>query len=301
VYVGFDADSAGAAATMRARPLFDDAGVEVRVVALPGGLDPDSFLRAHGGEAFEEALSQAPTMMDWQLRDLVARYEGRDEEGRLGMTRKAVPLLAGIANRVARAHYVKRLAEYWCGPQLERVSAIEEALHHEIRRSEERERKRRPEDTPPATPTGGRAEREVLAAMLHDRGVAGRIAEAVSAEDVMDPCCREIFERVLERLDQETSIAIESLVAELSPPAATRAAELAMMESAAFESPTVLSGLIERMQEARWRRRYEELRRRQKAGELSDPQDPAFQEYYELRRRYAAAVGRRSVGGNWTQ
>jgi DNA primase len=298
VYVAFDADSAGAAATIRARPLFDDAGVEVRVVALPRGVDPDSFLRAQGADSFEEALRQAPTMIDWQLRNLVARYEGRDEEGRLGMTREAVPLLSGIADRVARAHYVKRLAEYWCGPQLERVSVIEEALHQEIRRSADQRRKGRTEDAPPSAPAAGRVEREVLAAMLQDQRTAERVAESVAAADIIDPCCREIFERVLTCVEQEIPVTVESLVAELSPQAATRAAELAIVESTVPENPTALASLIERMQEARWRRRYEELRRRQKAGELSDPQDPAFREYYELRRRYAAAVGRRAVGEN---
>jgi hypothetical protein len=91
-------------------------------------------------------------------------------------------------------------------------------------------------------------------------------------------------------------VAAESLLGDLSPEAATRATELAMMDVPAPETPRALSNLIARVQEAHWRRRYQELRRLQKSGGLSDPQDPAFQEYYELRRRHAAAVGRRAVG-----
>ena len=297
VYVAFDADSAGAAATMRSRPLFDDAGVEVRVLALPRGLDPDSFLRERSAEVFEEALRAAPTMIDWQLRAVAAKYEDRDDEGRLRMIGEAVPLLAGIASAVARAHYVKRLAEYWCGPRIERVSVVEEALHQEIRRAHSAQRKRgREPAAPPVAPSAGRAERELLAAMLQNRQAAERIAGSVSPEDFTDADCREIFERVLERFDQEVAITVESLVADLSPEAATRAAELAIMDSVDVEGPRVVADLVDRVQEAGWRRRYEELRRRQQAGGLSDPQDPAFREYYELRKRHAAAVGRRAVG-----
>jgi len=297
VYVAFDADSAGAAATVRSWPLFDDAGVEVRVIALPRGLDPDSFLREHGAEALEERLGQAPTMIDWQLRALVAEYEGRDEEARLRMIEEAVPLLSGIAGAVARAHYVKRLAEYWCGPRIERVSIIEEALHQEIRRAHSAGRKREQDSPlPPAAPSADRAERELLAAMLQNRQAAERIVESVSPQDFTDPNCREIFERVLERFDQDVTVTVESLVADLSPDAAARAAELAMMDTVDVEGSRVVSDLVDRMQEAGWRRRYEELRKRQQTGELLDPQDPAFREYYELRRRHAAAVGRRAVG-----
>ena len=56
VYLALDADKAGQEAAVKIGDLFQNKGVEVTIVKLPEGSDPDSFLRSDGKEAFEELL-----------------------------------------------------------------------------------------------------------------------------------------------------------------------------------------------------------------------------------------------------
>ncbi len=67
VFVCFDADGAGRAATAKSIELLRDAGCNARIVDLPPGDDPDSYLRAHGPESFRGRLAAATPWLQFQL------------------------------------------------------------------------------------------------------------------------------------------------------------------------------------------------------------------------------------------
>lgn len=56
VYLALDSDEAGQQATYKVGDLFQKEGIEVSVLQLPMGSDPDSFLRENGPEAFLELM-----------------------------------------------------------------------------------------------------------------------------------------------------------------------------------------------------------------------------------------------------
>jgi DNA primase len=68
-YISYDADGAGQAASIRGMYILQRHGVEVRVVTLPQGLDPDDLLSKEGGrEAFEDALGKALPLPIYHVR-----------------------------------------------------------------------------------------------------------------------------------------------------------------------------------------------------------------------------------------
>jgi DNA primase len=67
VFVCFDADVAGQTATAKSIELLRDAGCSARIVALPTGEDPDSYVRAHGAEQFRALLDAAVTSVQFTL------------------------------------------------------------------------------------------------------------------------------------------------------------------------------------------------------------------------------------------
>jgi DNA primase len=67
VLICFDADSAGMAAVEKAYRQLAPEGLGVRVVEMPAGDDPDSFLKAHGEPAFRDLLSHAKEFFDFKL------------------------------------------------------------------------------------------------------------------------------------------------------------------------------------------------------------------------------------------
>jgi len=59
VYLAMDADNAGQEATVKIGNIFQKEGIDVKIIQLPIGADPDSFLRAHGADAFIELMKNS--------------------------------------------------------------------------------------------------------------------------------------------------------------------------------------------------------------------------------------------------
>ncbi|MDQ2993096.1 MAG: DNA primase [Candidatus Eremiobacteraeota bacterium] len=81
VFLCFDGDSAGTAATFKAIDIatrvLEHAGRSVRVVGLPKGEDPDSYVREHGAEGFRRLLADAKPSIEFKLDPQIDRLKGR--------------------------------------------------------------------------------------------------------------------------------------------------------------------------------------------------------------------------------
>jgi DNA primase len=107
----FDGDAAGGAATERSIGLFLDAGMRVRVVTLPEGEDPDSFLRQHTGEEFLGYVDEAVGFVDYLLTRAARFADLRSPTGRADCVDRLAPLLRKIENQVERWGYMALVAE----------------------------------------------------------------------------------------------------------------------------------------------------------------------------------------------
>lgn len=58
-YLAFDSDKAGQNAAVKVGELFQKEGVEVKIVQMPSGADPDSYIKEKGVEAFQTLLETA--------------------------------------------------------------------------------------------------------------------------------------------------------------------------------------------------------------------------------------------------
>ena len=79
VMVNYDPDTAGQAATERSLTLLLEKEFDVRVLALPGGADPDKFLKEQGAEAYKQTAVAGAAVS--RLSDR-ARAENGPDDGR---------------------------------------------------------------------------------------------------------------------------------------------------------------------------------------------------------------------------
>ncbi len=110
VVLVFDSDEAGRTAAIKTSGIFMQAGMAVRVAALPPGEDPDSLILKQGAAAFQKALDEAVSALDFQINVLQER-ENSDTEAALLRVSKAV--LAAISlspNAVQRDLLVQQAA-----------------------------------------------------------------------------------------------------------------------------------------------------------------------------------------------
>lgn len=94
VYLAYDGDSAGQHAILRGLEIFRNAGMDVRVLDFPDGLDPDEFIRRDGLEGFENLPVLSPET--YRLRRLKEQYDLSTKEGRTEYAKAAGSILKGL-------------------------------------------------------------------------------------------------------------------------------------------------------------------------------------------------------------
>lgn len=104
VVVIFDGDDAGSKAAIRALPLFLEADLTPRAVAMPKAEDPDSFIRKNGAEKFGTMLSGAPTLFE-HVVDRIAQRTTDDTAGRINAMHQIIPLLREVSDAVELGMY----------------------------------------------------------------------------------------------------------------------------------------------------------------------------------------------------
>ena len=122
VVLAFDGDSAGLKAAFRASEIFSAEEVEVRVMELPPGEDPDSLLRANRVKEFSDAVAGAVSMSEYRVRRLLRLSPSVTKEDRLELLKKAIPILADVHSIVEREGFIQMVAEYH--PQVNLGSAF---------------------------------------------------------------------------------------------------------------------------------------------------------------------------------
>jgi DNA primase len=110
VVLVFDSDDAGMKAALRSLDIFINAGVEAKIMRLPSGHDPDSYLFEFGYESFLEIAKRAKSLISFLIDALIEKY-GRSVDGKIRVISEIAETLASIEDNVARSLYIKELAE----------------------------------------------------------------------------------------------------------------------------------------------------------------------------------------------
>ncbi|VAW34751.1 DNA primase [hydrothermal vent metagenome] len=110
LYLLFDSDAAGRKAATRSLDLLLAEEAAARVVLLPGGADPDDFLKEHGAAALQKVIDEAEDIMEFYLDQLKAEFDLHSPEGKGAYLNKAVPYLRKVRNEASRGHYTMKVA-----------------------------------------------------------------------------------------------------------------------------------------------------------------------------------------------
>jgi DNA primase len=111
VYLLFDADTAGQSATFRSVDLLFSEGVEVFVVSLPKGEDPDSFVKKFGVKEVAKKIEQAQTFIDFKRESLPKDFEELSLKEQEKVILDLAETARKITNDLRRNLFVKKVAQ----------------------------------------------------------------------------------------------------------------------------------------------------------------------------------------------
>lgn len=110
VVLCFDSDNAGQNAAVRSLDILLASGLAIRVATVPAPHDPDSYIKAHGGPAFEQLIANAEGFFDYYLNRLCARNDIATDKGRAAVLRAMAEATQKTGNAVLTDTYAQKTA-----------------------------------------------------------------------------------------------------------------------------------------------------------------------------------------------
>ncbi len=204
----FDGDAAGEKAAARSFEVFLEAGLFGRAAFLPGGEDPDTFVRRRGKAALEAVLERAVSLPDYFF-DWLARRFGTTLEGKSQIAAEVGRVLAKVNNPFEMDLLVRRAVDHL---------GIREEL---LRRPAARPAMARPaaqRAAAPAAPASMRedaAERSLVALMLRADSALATIAEEKEAPQWFGPKWRAVVDGMVREWLERGEVDVARLTQEL--------------------------------------------------------------------------------------
>ena len=187
--LNFDSDGAGVRAAQRAigevEQLALQGQLELRVLHLPSGKDPDDFLKVHGAGDYRALLDQAPLWLDWQIDQVLAyRDLGKADQFQQAVS-NLVALLGKLPQSAVRSHYLQRVAERLSGGQARMAIQLEDDLRQQVKGQRWHGRSQKWEQ-PGEAGLRERAEAELLRLYLHCHSYRSSIRRELRQRDLED-------------------------------------------------------------------------------------------------------------------
>ena len=111
IIVLFDADPAGQKASLRSIEILLKQDFEVKVIALPKGEDPDSFINKYGKIRFDEVVSTAKNFLEYQTAQFEEKGMFEDPNEMTKALRELVKSLALVNDELKRNFLMKSIAK----------------------------------------------------------------------------------------------------------------------------------------------------------------------------------------------
>ncbi len=256
----YDSDAAGLKATFRAGDELLRQGFSVRVVTLPSGEDPDTFVRGQGAAGLEAQLAAAIDLFDRKIQILDrAGWFGELQKKRRALDR-LLPTIRATSDEIMRDLYLGRASEV---TGVDRAILIRELGSRQPQPAPRIVERPIPSMSPSMSPStspsirgrnsdrreprrdgGSSSERELVRAMLAQRSRVENIAERIGPDSFHNAQLRSIFSALLELGDDAT---FEELAAKLDEDSIVLAEDLVQDGDAIIDAGRTIDDSVTRL------------------------------------------------------
>ena len=176
VYISYDGDSAGQAATLRGLDILREAGLNVKVVVLPDGLDPDDLIKQRGKEAYQKLLDEALTLTEYKLENAAKKYDLSAPDGKSGYAIEALKIIGELDSPVEQEEYVRVVIK---NTGYRKETLLKQLGLTEQKRDEQKEEERQKQEQEQKSEKELTDKRAlfVVASMIHNRDYADMKAD----------------------------------------------------------------------------------------------------------------------------
>lgn len=227
IILSYDADEAGQKATARALGIFGTTGMEIKVLRLIGGKDPDEIIKKYGAQRFRDIINGAANDTEYRLIRARQGIDLSTDDGKVKYLSAATEVLAGIPSPVEVDVYASRLANELGVDKL----AIESQVKYKREGLRKRRMAQREQDQKRLLINGqntknpersqhlraAKAEETLIASLMRNPDFYNKLKDELSADYFVTALNRRIFSVILSRLDEGGNTEPYFLSSEFTP------------------------------------------------------------------------------------
>ena len=209
VIIGYDADGAGQAATMRGLEILQNMGCDMRILQIYGAKDPDEFVRKYGPERFLKCVDNSISLVEFKVKNLKQDLNLDNVNDKIKFLNQIAKILAKVDNSIEKEIYIDKISlEY---------GISKEAIYAEVNKltySNQKDTKvlerpvatyiRKPvEDTKKIDEATSRREKMVIYLLLnYPQESFAKIKNVISVELIQSDKNKQIINKLYEELEK---------------------------------------------------------------------------------------------------
>ena len=111
IIIGYDADGAGQAATLRGLEILQNMGCDIRVLQIYGAKDPDEFIIKYGPERFQKCVDSAISLVEFKVKILKQNLNLENVNDKIKFLNEVAKILAKVDNNIEKEIYIDKISE----------------------------------------------------------------------------------------------------------------------------------------------------------------------------------------------
>ena len=210
IIASYDADKPGKKAAERAISLCFENGVEIKVLNLPQGYDPDSYIQEFGTEKFSILMKESTPGLKFLINSHLQEKNEETAEEKARVAKDIINEIEKIPDPVVRSEYVKQASEHL---------SIEESVLRSMLQKKPTEKEREPHTN------FLNAEKRLLQILLEDKEIAPYIFSEIKKEYFQGLKGEPIFNALSESFKKGKSSSLHELKEKVDPSLASSLSE----------------------------------------------------------------------------
>ncbi|MEQ2129327.1 DNA primase [Caldanaerobacter subterraneus KAk] len=212
VVIAYDADEAGVNATLRGLDILEKLNINIKVLSIPEGKDPDEFIKKEGSEAFKRLVENAESLIEFKSKIFKKGLDFEKVEDRIIYVKKIASEIAKISDEVKREVYISAAAKTAQIPE----NAVRTEVDRFVKRETEKKQKfmyrtgnirHNIYSSSKISP-----EKYLIALLLHDNNLYHKIKGVVKPDMLEDSKLKPIFEEIVSSLEGGKQVQIKDIV-----------------------------------------------------------------------------------------
>lgn len=242
IIICYDADDAGQKATARAISILRPTGLNIKVLTVPDGKDPDEYIKTHGEQGsarFRLLLEKCGNDVEYRLHKLKKNYNIDITEQRVAFLTEAAKLIASLDNNIEQDVYISRLSEEL---NVEKSAVRQQVTKYYKRNVREADKKEQREIQNIMSARNDKinsekfynlraanAEEALIALMIFNPDIANTICSKTLSEKFITSFDRKVFEVLKGRILEGKDITLADISGEFSNDEVSQIAKILAM------------------------------------------------------------------------